>query len=300
MVILSAYDNPTYVARAAALGADDYVLKNGASQTMYESLDRAGNGKTPPPDSRLTKIRRTMRGRLTYRRCPRNCPLTGREAQVLRHVALGLSNKEIARSLAISVETVKEHVQNILRKIEANDRTDAAVRAIKLGILDCRIGQRQLRWFQTIGPHPRPQRFRNRNAAVGSLMVLENRDHRATGRDGGSIERMNEVGSFLPGRLEPHVQSTSLVVGAVAGAGNFSPLAAIAPTGHPGFEIKLAIGRSTQVPAGGIDDSIGNFQCVEDLAFEVSHFFMHWVTLVGQGEGEHFDLGELMDSIKSF
>ncbi len=137
VVILSAYDNPTYVARAAALGADDYLLKNGTSETIYESLDRAGNGKTPPPDSQLTKIRRTMQEEVDVSTLPKELPLTGREAQVLRHVALGLSNKEIARSLSISVETVKEHVQNILRKIKANDRTDAAVRSIKLGILNC-------------------------------------------------------------------------------------------------------------------------------------------------------------------
>ena len=58
-------------------------------------------------------------------------PLTQRETQVLRHMALGLSNKEIAQSLTISVETVKEHVQNILRKIDATDRTQAAVWAVK-------------------------------------------------------------------------------------------------------------------------------------------------------------------------
>ncbi len=65
-----------------------------------------------------------------------NYALTARESQILRHLALGLSNKDIARSLTISVETVKEHVQNILRKINANDRTDAAVRSIKFGILE--------------------------------------------------------------------------------------------------------------------------------------------------------------------
>ena len=67
---------------------------------------------------------------------PSGFPLTGREAQVLRHIALGLSNKEIARSLMISVETVKEHVQNILRKVNASDRTDAAVRAIQSGLVE--------------------------------------------------------------------------------------------------------------------------------------------------------------------
>ena len=58
-------------------------------------------------------------------------PLTERESQVLRHIALGLSNKEIALSLKLSVDTVKEHVQNILRKLEVNDRTQAAVWAVR-------------------------------------------------------------------------------------------------------------------------------------------------------------------------
>jgi DNA-binding NarL/FixJ family response regulator len=62
-------------------------------------------------------------------------PLTTREIQVLRHLALGLSNREIGQSLEISVETVKEHVQNILRKLSAADRTEAAVRAIKAGLV---------------------------------------------------------------------------------------------------------------------------------------------------------------------
>lgn len=137
VVILSAYDNPTYLARAVALGADDYVLKNGETQAIRDSLHRAGNGKTAPAESQLAKIQRTMRAEVDVTTLPKELPLTCREAQVLRHVALGLSNKEIAKSLTISVETVKEHVQNVLRKMKANDRTDAAVRSIKLGILDC-------------------------------------------------------------------------------------------------------------------------------------------------------------------
>ena len=57
------------------------------------------------------------------------------EVQVLRHVAMGLSNREIGSSLEISIETVKEHVQNILRKLEAGDRTEAAVWAVKKGLV---------------------------------------------------------------------------------------------------------------------------------------------------------------------
>ena len=62
-------------------------------------------------------------------------PLTNRETQVLRHVSMGLSNREVGKSLGISVETVKEHVQNILRKLDVNDRTQAAVWAVKKALI---------------------------------------------------------------------------------------------------------------------------------------------------------------------
>ena len=65
----------------------------------------------------------------------KNVPLTQRESEVLRQLALGLTNKEIALALHISYETVKEHVQNILRKLEAGDRTEAAVWAVKKGLV---------------------------------------------------------------------------------------------------------------------------------------------------------------------
>ena len=70
-------------------------------------------------------------------RAARDAGLTPREAQVLSHVAFGLSNIEIARSLEISVEAVKEHVQNLLRKLAVSDRTQAAVWAVQSRL--CRI-----------------------------------------------------------------------------------------------------------------------------------------------------------------
>jgi DNA-binding NarL/FixJ family response regulator len=62
-------------------------------------------------------------------------PLTQREGDVLKHLANGLTNKEIAMSLGISYETVKEHVQHILRKIGVTDRTQAAVWAVRNNIV---------------------------------------------------------------------------------------------------------------------------------------------------------------------
>lgn len=136
VIMLSTYDNPTYVARAAALGANDYLLKHASRDALCSAIARTVNGEPLSPSSRLFRIRTMMSERVDPSQLPPEFPLTGREAQVLRHVALGLSNKEIAGSLSISVETVKEHVQNVLRKVKANDRTDAAVRAVKLGMVD--------------------------------------------------------------------------------------------------------------------------------------------------------------------
>ncbi|KAA1259253.1 Response regulator protein VraR [Rubripirellula obstinata] len=135
IVLMSAYDNPTYVARAAAMGAQDYLIKNGSTETLGDDLNHVLAGNGPTVGGRMEVIQREMQMKVDTNLLPPELPLTGREAQVLRHVALGLSNKEISKSLGISVETVKEHVQNVLRKIQATDRTDAAVRAIRLGLI---------------------------------------------------------------------------------------------------------------------------------------------------------------------
>jgi DNA-binding NarL/FixJ family response regulator len=136
VVFLSSYDNPTYMARAIALGANDYLLKNSSKSAIISSLRRGIAGQPAPPDSLLERVRRSMAVNRTVPKELAEFSLTHREVQVLRHVGLGLSNKEIAKSLGISVETVKEHVQNILRKTKATDRTDAAVKAVKWRLVD--------------------------------------------------------------------------------------------------------------------------------------------------------------------
>lgn len=65
---------------------------------------------------------------------PTGVELTARETQVLRLIAMGLANLEIAEALEISIETVKEHVQNLLRKLGLGDRTQAAVWALRHGV----------------------------------------------------------------------------------------------------------------------------------------------------------------------
>jgi DNA-binding NarL/FixJ family response regulator len=133
VVMLSTYDNPTYIARAVALGACDYVLKGSTRDDMIATIQAAAAGESPSRSGELKKIAGAMKTRQVVD--DDDVPLTQRETQVLRHVALGLSNKEIGKSLEISVETVKEHVQNILRKIAVSDRTQAAVWAVRKGLV---------------------------------------------------------------------------------------------------------------------------------------------------------------------
>jgi DNA-binding NarL/FixJ family response regulator len=134
VVVLSTYDNPTYVARAVALGAADYVLKGASRQELVSTIKAAAKGDAPIVGGELHRVAGAMNKR--HVDASEDVPLTNRETQVLRHLALGLSNKEIGRSLDISVETVKEHVQNILRKIQVTDRTQAAVWAVRKGLVD--------------------------------------------------------------------------------------------------------------------------------------------------------------------
>ena len=134
VVILSTYDNPTYIARANAMGASDYLLKGSTRDQLLGAIRAVSAGNAPSSFGEMRRVAGAMSTRKKEEDVV-EVPLTQRETQVLRHLALGLSNKEIGRSLSISVETVKEHVQHLLRKIEATDRTQAAVWAVRKGLV---------------------------------------------------------------------------------------------------------------------------------------------------------------------
>ena len=133
IVLFSAYDNPTYIARAVALGASGYVLKSAPRERLIEALEMAVAGESAWTREELRRVT----GALATPRLSQDIevPLTQRESEVLRQMALGLTNKEIAKMLGISYETVKEHVQHILRKIGVSDRTQAAVWAVRKNLV---------------------------------------------------------------------------------------------------------------------------------------------------------------------
>jgi DNA-binding NarL/FixJ family response regulator len=132
VLLFSAFDNPTYVARAVAAGAHDYVLKTASGAMLLAAIGNALTGGQPTHTGAMRTVAASMRKRDVPADAP--VPLTARELQALRMVAMGLSNQEIADAMTISVETVKEHVQNMLRKIALHDRTQAAVWAIRNGL----------------------------------------------------------------------------------------------------------------------------------------------------------------------
>jgi DNA-binding NarL/FixJ family response regulator len=133
VLILSTYDNPTYVARAVALGANGFLLKGTSKDKLIEAIKGAAQGQNVWTRDELRRVT----GALATPRLAADVevPLTQRESEVLRQLAFGLTNKEIALALHISYETVKEHVQHILRKIGVSDRTQAAVWAVRKGLV---------------------------------------------------------------------------------------------------------------------------------------------------------------------
>ncbi len=133
IVMLSTYDNPTYVARAVALGAAGYILKSDNKERLVDAIQTAARGESAWTREELRRVT----GALATPRVVSDVevPLTQRESEVLRQLANGLTNKEIALALGISYETVKEHVQHILRKIGVSDRTQAAVWAVRKGLV---------------------------------------------------------------------------------------------------------------------------------------------------------------------
>jgi DNA-binding NarL/FixJ family response regulator len=129
ILMFSAFDNPTYVARAVALGASGYLLKGCTRDELLSAIKAAAAGESIFTRDEL----RRMTGALATPRLTADVevPLTQREAEVLKQLAGGLTNKQIGEVLHISYETVKEHVQHILGKIGVSDRTQAAVWAVR-------------------------------------------------------------------------------------------------------------------------------------------------------------------------
>jgi DNA-binding NarL/FixJ family response regulator len=126
IAVLTTYRGDVQALRAFKAGASGYLLKSSLRKELLETIRTLHAGKRRIPPEIAAEIAEHASDE----------SLTAREVDVLRRVAGGLSNKQVAAALSISEETVKAHMKNILAKLGANDRTHAVTIALKRGIID--------------------------------------------------------------------------------------------------------------------------------------------------------------------
>ncbi len=129
VLILTIHNEVEYLLKAVDIGVDGYILKDAESAELKKAIDSVMAGENYIQPSLIPSLNSRLINRDTDKEKLES--LTKREIEVLIEVASGRFNKEIAMILNISERTVKNHMSNIMKKIDVNDRTQAAVFAIK-------------------------------------------------------------------------------------------------------------------------------------------------------------------------
>jgi len=144
ILILTTFDLDEYVYDALCAGASGFLLKDVTAERLFEAVRVVAAGDAllaPAVTRRLISEFARLRPREDGRPSPMLDTLTARETQVLRLVAEGLSNPEIAQRLVVTEETVKTHVSRVLTKLQLRDRTQAVVAAYESGLVVPRSGK---------------------------------------------------------------------------------------------------------------------------------------------------------------
>ncbi|NLC18737.1 MAG: response regulator transcription factor [Clostridiales bacterium] len=135
VLILTIHNEVEYLVRAVEIGVDGYVLKDSNSSVLKKAINTVYNGESFIEPELAPLLKMKLEEKSTAGKGVIDS-LTKREIEVLKLLAEGLFNKEIAFTLAISEKTVKNHVSNIFKKINVSDRTQAAVFAIRNNLVD--------------------------------------------------------------------------------------------------------------------------------------------------------------------
>jgi DNA-binding NarL/FixJ family response regulator len=135
IVILTTFDLDEYVYRAFRAGASGFLLKNGPPERLIESVRAAGSGEALLAPEATRRLVERYAASPSPGDEPRISDLTARELEVLRLLARGLSNAEIAERLYLSHGTVKTHVTRVLSKLDLRDRVQAVVLAYETGLV---------------------------------------------------------------------------------------------------------------------------------------------------------------------
>ncbi|MEE1516633.1 MAG: response regulator transcription factor [Lachnospiraceae bacterium] len=134
VLILTIHNEIDYLMKAVDIGCDGYVLKDSDSNLLRKAIYTVYEGEKFVQPSLTPMLNASLASRTNID--AKLNELTRREIEVLKLIAEGLFNKEIASRLEISERTVKNHVSNIFKKIEVSDRTQAAVFAIKNNLIN--------------------------------------------------------------------------------------------------------------------------------------------------------------------
>ena len=140
VIVLTTFEDDEEVYEALSAGAVGYLLKASPSERVVEAIELTAAGQSfiePSVTAKLLQHFSRLAGNETRRAAPQPLtePLSSRELDVLRHLATGHSNKEIAAQLGIAEGTVKNHMSNVLGKLGVLDRTQAALRARELNLI---------------------------------------------------------------------------------------------------------------------------------------------------------------------
>ena len=135
VVVLTSYHEDVHIFPALKAGAISYILKDMKMEKLVEALHRAVQGEVTLHPRVAARVLQNIRGENGEEQ-PLFTDLTDRETDVLKLIASGLTNSQIAEKLVISENTVKGHVSNILSKLHLADRTQVAVYAWQQGIVN--------------------------------------------------------------------------------------------------------------------------------------------------------------------
>lgn len=139
IVVLTMHDDDATIFELVRTGVHGYLLKDADSSEIVKAIQSIYKGESIIHPSIARKIlgEFSQRGSEQVKKAPRQMyNLSGREVDVLRRVAKGKTNKEIASELHLSEKTIKNHVRNIFHKMGVYDRTEAAMKGVQEGIID--------------------------------------------------------------------------------------------------------------------------------------------------------------------
>lgn len=133
VLVLTVHNQIEYLMGAMDLGVNGYILKDSESRELKKAIFTICEGNTYLPSSLVPLMNsKKLQKNVDSEKID---SLTKRELEVLKLLAVGMYNKEVAQNLAISERTVKNHVSNIFKKLEVTDRTQAAVFAIRNSLI---------------------------------------------------------------------------------------------------------------------------------------------------------------------